>query len=228
MAQRQASVLLLTNADQMAEHWFDMDRLMSDAHQGALLAPRERDSFSLEELPLPLAMGDLNPGYSGLVFPGSEPDKPDLSSLILDSTIPMEVRERIHLAVEMSHQENVKRVKALDQKFRGLYTVASGLVNNSMEAVRGFGKVAAALDIRQQVIVRRSGPFIKPTPRQKAASSSNLGPNRFLPVLSLRRRAPIRRRGVGARAGKPKGYLPTQRPLQTRQPQHQGLPLLPG
>ena len=120
MAQRQASVLLLTNTDQMAEHRFAMDRIMADAHQGALLAPRERDSFSLEESPLPLAMGDLNPGYSGLVFPGSEPDKPDLSSLILDSTIPMEVRERIHLAVEMSHQENVRKVKSLNQKFRGL------------------------------------------------------------------------------------------------------------
>merc|ERR1712112_480075 len=147
----------------MAEHWFAMDRLMSDAHQGALLAPRERDSFSLEESPLPLAMGDLNPGYSGLVFPGSGPDKPDLSSIIMDSTIPQEVRERIHLAVEMSHQENVRRVQALDQKFRGLYTTVSGLINDSMEAIRGYRKVASALDIRQQVIIRRSGPFIKPT-----------------------------------------------------------------
>ena len=163
VASRQASVLLLTNADQMAEHRVAVDRIMADAHQGALLAPRERDSFNLEESPLLLAMGDLNPCYSGLVFPGSEPEKPDLSSLIMDSTIPQEVRERIHLAVEMSHQENVRKVQALDQKFRGLYTTVSGLVNDSMEAIHGYGKVASALDIRQQVIVRRSGPFVKPT-----------------------------------------------------------------
>ena len=68
VAQRQASVLLLTNADQMAEHRFTMDRIMGDAHSRVLLAPRERDTFNLEDHPLPLAMGDLNPSHTGLVF----------------------------------------------------------------------------------------------------------------------------------------------------------------
>ena len=72
VAQRQASVLLLTNADQMAEHRFDMDRLMSDAHKGGLLTPRERDVFSMDDTPRPLAMGDLNPGYSGLIYPDGQ------------------------------------------------------------------------------------------------------------------------------------------------------------
>ena len=74
---------------------------MSDAHQGALHAPREWDSFQLEESPLPVPLGDLNPAYSGLVFPGSEPEKLNLSSLLQD--ISEEVREQVNLAVEMSH-----------------------------------------------------------------------------------------------------------------------------
>ena len=82
----------------------------------------------------------------------------------MDGTVPQDVRERIRIMVDESHQENVQKVKALDDKFRGLYTITEGLVNNSSEAIRGFGKVAAALDIRQQLIVRRSGPFVKPAP----------------------------------------------------------------
>ena len=164
VAQRQVSVLLLANADQMAGHRFDIDRLMSDAHKGALLAPREGDMFGMDDDPRPLAMGDLSPSYSGLIFPGAEPCKPDLSAFLMDSTVPKDVRERIYLAVEESHQENLQRARAMDQKFHSLYTITEGLVNDSTEAVRGFGKVAAALDIRQQFIVRKSGPFVKPTP----------------------------------------------------------------
>ena len=63
----------------------------------------------------------------------------------------------------MSHQENLKKVQALDQKIQGLYTTAASLVNDSSETMRGYGKVISALDIHQQVIVRKSGPFVKPT-----------------------------------------------------------------
>merc|ERR1712112_483889 len=62
----------------------------------------------------------------------------------------------------------------MDQKFRGHYNITEGLVNDSSEAIRGFGKVAAALDIRQQFIVRRSGLFVKPTPPK--ASGKQLKP----------------------------------------------------
>merc|ERR1712082_228480 len=109
-------------------------------------------------------MGDLSPSYSGLVFPGAEPCKPDLSAFLMDSTVPQDVREKIRLAVQESHKENLSRAQAMDLKFCGLYTITKGLVNNSSEAIRGFGKVAAALDIRQQFIVRKSGPFVRPTP----------------------------------------------------------------
>ena len=40
--------------------------------------------------------------------------------------------------------------------------MVSSMVNSSMEIIRGYGKVTAALDICQQAIIRKSGPFIKP------------------------------------------------------------------
>ena len=40
--------------------------------------------------------------------------------------------------------------------------MASGLVNDGMEALRGYGKVLTALDVCQQSILRKSGPFVKP------------------------------------------------------------------
>ena len=40
--------------------------------------------------------------------------------------------------------------------------MASGLVNDGVETLRGFDKVQTALDIRQQSILRKSGPFVKP------------------------------------------------------------------
>ena len=53
--------------------------------------------------------------------------------------------------------------KALDKKFRDLYTVAAKVVNDVSEAGNGYRRVAMALDLRQQVIVRKSGPFVKAT-----------------------------------------------------------------
>merc|ERR1712112_291400 len=106
VAYRQVSVLLLTNADQMADHRYDIDRLMSDAHRGVLLAPREGDVFGMDYDPRPMAMGDLSPSYSGLVFPGTEPSQPDLSAFLMDGTVPQDVRERVRIMVNESHDEN--------------------------------------------------------------------------------------------------------------------------
>ena len=97
------------------------------------------------------------------MFPGSEPEKPDLSSLVMDSTIPQELRERILLEVESCHKANGERNKAMDAKFRALYSSATGAINDFSEVVRGYGKVVTALDLRSQNIIWRSGPFIKAT-----------------------------------------------------------------
>merc|ERR1712112_609065 len=90
--------------------------------------------------------------------------------------LPEDVRERILLAVEETHQGNLQKVHALDQKFRSLYTSAAGLVNDAMETFRAFGKVTAALNIRQQFIVRKSGPFVrKATPPSRTGKQLKPG-----------------------------------------------------
>ena len=67
----------------------------------------------------------------------------------MDSSIPQEVRERILLAVQMSHRTNLERTRALDAKFRALYCFAAGAINDVSEEVRDYGKVVASLDLRQ-------------------------------------------------------------------------------
>ena len=44
--------------------------------------------------------------------------------------------------------------------------MASRLVNNGVESLRGYGQIQTALDVRQQSILRRLGPFVKPAPSQ--------------------------------------------------------------
>ena len=44
--------------------------------------------------------------------------------------------------------------------------MASGLVNDGVESLRGFGQIQTALDVCHQSILRRAGPFIKPTSSQ--------------------------------------------------------------
>ena len=69
----------------------------------------------------------------------------------------------ILMAVKQSQANNQQNVQLLDAKARSLYSSAAGLVNDRVETLRGFGKVQTALDICQQSILRKSGPFVKPT-----------------------------------------------------------------
>ena len=68
------------------------------------------------------------------------------------------------------HTKNQEKVQSLDSKIRSLYTVASGLVNDRVETLRGFPQVQTALNFHQQSILRKSGPFIKHT-SSKAATT---------------------------------------------------------
>ena len=63
-------------------------------------------------------------------------------------------------------------VNLLDSKIRSLYTAAAGLVNDGVETLRGFGKVQIALDMHQQSILRKSGPFVKPSSSLTATKHS--------------------------------------------------------
>ena len=80
--------------------------------------------------------------------------------------VPQEIQVRILLAVRQVHLNNLQGVQQWDSKVRSLYTMASGLVNDGIESLRRYGWIQAALDVPQQSILRRVGPFIKPTSSQ--------------------------------------------------------------
>ena len=104
-------------------------------------------------------MGELNPAYQGLLFPDICLEEPELESIMGDQ-VPQEIQNRILMAVRQTHTNNVQRVQLWDSKVRSLYSVASGLVNDRVETLRGFGQVQTALDVPQQSILRKCGPFI--------------------------------------------------------------------
>ena len=83
-------MLLLTVLDQIQRQTFNVQEVLRGAHPGAVMAPGYRDSFGVLDQPIKEMLGDINPRYSGFLFPGSEPVKPDLSGLL--DNIPEEVR----------------------------------------------------------------------------------------------------------------------------------------
>ena len=83
--------------------------------------------------------------------------------------VSQEVQSGILTAVRQAHLNNLQRVQQWDSKVRSLYSAASGLVNDGVETLRGYGQIQTALDICQQSILRRAGPFVKPTSSQSTA-----------------------------------------------------------
>ena len=90
--------------------------------------------------PQPTVLRELDPTYQGLVFPDFRLEEPDLESIMGD-IVPQEIQTRILAAARQSHANNQEMVQLLDSKIRSLYTAASGLVNDGVETLRGFGKV---------------------------------------------------------------------------------------
>ena len=64
------------------------------------------------------------------------------------------------MAVRQAYSNNIQQVQQWDSKVRSLYSVALGLVNDRVESLRGYGQIQTALDVRQQSILRRAGPFV--------------------------------------------------------------------
>ena len=56
-----------------------MEQVLSGATEGAILPHEEMDLFNLA--PEPVVFGRLNLDHTGLLFPDSELEKPDLDSL---------------------------------------------------------------------------------------------------------------------------------------------------
>ena len=108
--------------------------------------------------PQPTLMRELDSTYQRLIFPDFSLEEPDLES-IMEDLVPQEIQSMILLAARQSHANNQEMVHLLDSKIRSLYTVASGLVNDGVETLRGYGRVQTALNVCQQSIMRKSGPF---------------------------------------------------------------------
>ena len=86
--------------------------------------------------------------------------------------VPQEIKAKILVAVRQAHLKNLQRVQQWDSKVRSLYFAALGLVNDGVETLRGYGQIQTALDVCQQSILRRAGPFVKPP-----SSNSTTKPN---------------------------------------------------
>ena len=77
----------------------------------------------------------------------------------MGDSVPQEFKNKVLITARESHTRNQEKVQTLDSNIRSLYTSASGLVNDGVETLRGYGRVQTALNIRQQSIIRKSGPF---------------------------------------------------------------------
>ena len=120
---------------------------VTNAAQGAFLPVKERDLYSLG--PQSTVLREFDPTYQGHVFPDFSLEEPDLES-IMGELVPQKIQIMILTAARQSHTSNQEMVQLLDSKIRSLYTAASGLVNDRVETLRGFGRVQNALDICQQ------------------------------------------------------------------------------
>ena len=61
----------------MAEHKFALDQTLFTAHPEAFLPREDMNLFHLD--PEPVVYGDLDPNYTGLLFPDSGFEMPDLA-----------------------------------------------------------------------------------------------------------------------------------------------------
>ena len=69
--------------------------------------------------------------------------------------------------------DRLEQVQLWDSKVRSLYSAASGLVNDGVETLRGYGWMQTTLNVHQQFILRRAGPFNKPPSSNSTVSKSS-------------------------------------------------------
>ena len=82
--------------------------------------------------------------YTKVSFPDSSLEELDLQSIMGD-WVPQDIKIRVLIAARESYTRNQEKMQTLNSKSRSLYTVASGLVNDREETLRGFGRVQTAL-----------------------------------------------------------------------------------
>ena len=101
--------------DQVFLHNFIQAEVMADAHSGAIKAPGFRDTFDMK-VPFKELVGNIDPAFSGALFPGAELDKPDVSSYLEDPRVPQEVRDRVILAVEEAPRSQLRESKGTGRR----------------------------------------------------------------------------------------------------------------
>ena len=67
---------------------------------------------------------------------------------IMGDYVPDDIKEQFLIATRESHTRNQEKVQNLDSTIRSLVTRASGLVNDRVETLHGYGKVLSALNIQ--------------------------------------------------------------------------------
>ena len=75
-------------------------------------------------------------------------EKPDLTSLM--DIAPQDTKGRVLHTMKEVHARNMERVQLLDHVVREVYSIRAGLVNDGMEVIRRYGKLATALNVWQQ------------------------------------------------------------------------------
>ena len=91
---------------------------------------------------------DLDPNYTGLLFPDISLEKPDLTSLM--DIAPQDTKGRVLHTMKEVHARNMERVQLLDHVVREVYSIRAGLVNDRIEVIRRYGKLATTLNVWQQ------------------------------------------------------------------------------
>ena len=156
----QASTILMANVDFIVNHRLEIDQATTTAAKGAFLLLAERGTcFNWIHNTVFL---ELDPSHQDLLFHEISMEDLDLES-IMGYEVSLELQTMILTAVKQSQANNQQMVQLWDSKARSLYSAAAGLVNDGVETLRGLGKVQRALDICQPSIMRKSGPFVKPS-----------------------------------------------------------------
>ena len=86
---RQASTVLMANADYLAGHHHQIEKAMADTAPLAFLPVKERDLFNLGSMPT--VMGELNLAYKDLIFSDFCLEQLELES-IMEDQVPQEIK----------------------------------------------------------------------------------------------------------------------------------------
>ena len=134
-ANRQASTILMANADFMVDHRLEIDQATDRAPQEAFLPVRKRDLYHLD--PQPTVMSELDSSYQGLLFPELSLEDPDLESIMGDEVSP-DMKTKILAAVNQTQANNQQMVQHWDSKAKNLSSAAALLINDGVDTLRGF------------------------------------------------------------------------------------------